>query len=125
MTTMTIDEFMAACKAQGVPIEHVALKCPMCGTLQSGVDLISVGAGKTFDDVEKYLGFSCIGRFDSRKPPVGCDWSLGGLFQLHKLEVITEDGVHHPRFELATPGEAQSHMAAVLAQNQTKQGATA
>jgi len=24
-----------------------------------------------------------------------------GLFQLHELEIITDDGVHHPRFALA------------------------
>lgn len=117
MKTMTLDEFHAALKSQGVPRDHLALRCPMCGTVQSAVDLISAGAGKTFDDVEKYLGFSCVGRFtgadDHKKgalPGSGCNWTLGGLFQLHKLEVVTEDGRHHPRFEPSTPDEAQAHM---------------
>ena len=28
---------------------------------------------------------------------------------MHKLEVITEDGEAHPRFQLATPDEAKAH----------------
>ena len=35
-----------------------------------------------------------------------------GLFQIHKLEVVTDDGVHHPRFELASEAEAKAHMGA-------------
>jgi len=118
MQTMTLDEYKAAVKAQGVPHEHIAMKCPMCGTLQSGADLIAAGAGADFDAVEKYLAFSCVGRFTGagspRKTPDGqpCNWTLGGLFTLHKLEVVTPDGNKHPRFELATPAEAQAHMAA-------------
>jgi hypothetical protein len=105
--TVTLDEFQTAIKAQGVPIEHVALKCPICKTIQSGTDLIAAGAGNDFDAVEKYLGFSCVGRFTQS---AGCDWTLGGLFQLHELEVVTPDGKKHPRFELATPEEARDHM---------------
>lgn len=93
---MTLAEFHAAIKAQGHDrVEDVTFKCPRCGTLQSGQDLIDAGAGRDFDEVEKYVGFSCVGRFD---PSKGCDWTLGGLFQLHELVVITEDGVEHPRF---------------------------
>lgn len=120
MQTMTLGEFKAALIGQGVPShEHFALKCPICGTVQSAKDLIRAGAGQTFDDVEKYLGFSCVGRFTGagahqpgEPPGRGCNWTLGGLFQLHKLEVVTEDGKHHPRFELATADEAQAHMRA-------------
>lgn len=121
MKTLTLAEFHAAVKAQGVAHEHIAFKCPMCGTIQSGHDLIEAGAGACFDDVEKYLGFSCVGRFTGaeqpRKAPDGspCNWTLGGLFQLHKLEVITDDGVRHPRFELATPDEAQAKARAAMA----------
>lgn len=117
MQTMTVAEFHAALKAQGVSgHEHVAFKCPRCGTIQSGADLVKAGAGADFAAVEKYVAFSCVGRFN-RAPPyragaepgAGCDWTLGGLFQLHALEVITDDGERHPRFELATPEEAQAH----------------
>lgn len=95
MQTMTIDEFEAALKAQGVPIEDVQFRCPRCKTSQSARDLIAAGAGADFDAVEKYLGFSCVGRFDATK---GCNWTLGGLFRIHELEVVTPDGKRHPRF---------------------------
>jgi hypothetical protein len=94
---MTLEEFHAAIKEQGRDrIEDVTFKCPRCGTLQSAQDLIDAGVGKTIDDVEKYLAFSCIGRFTEMK---GCNWTLGGLFKLHELEVVTPDGERHPRFE--------------------------
>lgn len=116
MVIMTVEEFHGALKEQGVPREHLAFKCPMCGTVQSATDLIKAGAGKTFADVAGYLGFSCVGRFTNagppRKSPDGkpCNWSLGGLFQLHKMEVVDEDGKHFPHFEPATKGDAQMHM---------------
>lgn len=113
--TITIPEFHVRLKAQGVKRhEDFAFKCPMCGTVQSGQSLICAGAGKDFDAVEKYVGFSCVGRFTGagapRKKPDGkpCDWTLGGFFRLHKLEVIDEGGKHRPRFEIATPEEAQA-----------------
>jgi hypothetical protein len=119
MKTMTVEEFHAECKAQGVKSSmDTALICPRCGTVQSARDLIAAGAGVDFDAVGKYLGFSCVGRFTGaespRKTPDGkpCNWTLGGLFALHKLEVITPDGKRHPRFELASPVQAQRHEAA-------------
>ena len=118
MQTQTLTEYHAALKAQGVPIEHVALKCPMCGTIQSAQDLIAAGAGKNLDEVERYLGFSCVGRWTHHKDPprkkgtqCGCNWTLGGLFKCHELEVLTPDGERHPRFVVATPEEAQAHKA--------------
>ena len=62
MKIISLDEFHAALKAQGVPREKVLLKCPMCGTLQSMEALVMAGAGETTEEVEKYFGFSCIGR---------------------------------------------------------------
>jgi hypothetical protein len=122
MQTLTLDEYLAAVKAQGVSTEHVAVKCPMCKTIQSGADLIAAGAGADFDAVERYLAFSCVGRFTGagspRKTPDGqpCNWTLGGLFTLHQLEVVTPDGKRHPRFELATSEEARAHRASRLSQ---------
>lgn len=114
MIVMSLDSFVVALKAQGVPQEHLAFCCPMCQTVQSAFDLIAAGAGEQFEDVEKYLGFSCVGRWlDSGPPPGvpgrGCNWTLGGLLRLHKLEVETPDGKRHPRFEPCTPAEAQAH----------------
>lgn len=115
MQTMTIPEFHAAQKGQGVQSrEDLAFRCPVCGTIQSARSLIAAGAGDTFESVERFLGFSCVGRFTNAGPhksdsPAGkgCDWTLGGLFQLHCLEVVDEDGGRHPRFEPATAEEAQ------------------
>ena len=113
MRTLTLEQFHAELKAQGVPRrEDIALVCPRCKTVQSAMSLIHAGAGAAFEDVEKFLGFYCVGRFTNdgpaRKKPDGlpCDWTLGGLFKLHELEVITPDGMHHPRFEVATPEDA-------------------
>ncbi|MFC3163101.1 VVA0879 family protein [Ciceribacter thiooxidans] len=110
-----VKEFHRRLNAQGVSgRQHVALRCPMCGTVQSATSLIKAGAGSDFDAVEKYLGFSCVGRFTGagspREKPDGepCNWTLGGVFTLHTLEVETTDGKRHPRFEVATPEEAQA-----------------
>jgi hypothetical protein len=117
MKSMTLEEFRAALRAQGVDRLHYAFKCPACGTVQSADDLIAAGAGSNFEEVYQYLGFSCVGRFtgaDSpRKEPDGkpCNWTLGGFFKLHNLEVVTPDGKHHPHFEPASPDEAQAHAA--------------
>lgn len=123
MKTMTLEDFRAALKAQGMPDRtHYAFKCPACGTVQSAEDLIGAGAGSSFDEVEQYLGFSCVGRFTGavspRKEADGnpCNWTLGGLFKLHSLEVVTPDGKHHPHFAPATPAEAQLLAASRLPQ---------
>jgi len=117
MKTMTIPEFHAALKAQGATSrERLLFRCPICSTLQCMEDLINAGASPA--TVEKYIGFSCIGRFTNAgpftkksKPGAGCDWTLGGLFQLHKMEVVDESGKHHPHFEVAAPEEAAAHWA--------------
>ncbi|MBF5006891.1 VVA0879 family protein [Diaphorobacter caeni] len=119
MKTMTLQEFQAACQAQASNREQIVFRCPMCGTMQSAQQLIAAGAGADFGAVERYLGFSCIGRFTGaespRRDPDGrpCNWTLGGLLQTHRMEVVTTDGKHHPHFELATNVEAEMHRAAL------------
>ena len=98
MIEITLDEFMKTVKAQNKKIEECEFICPRCKTKQSAQDLIDAGAGKNFDEVEKYLAFSCVGRWDKGK---GCDWTLGGLFQIGELTVVTPDGERHPRFRPA------------------------
>ena len=114
---ITVDTFHAELMAQDVPArEHLTFVCPMCKTPQSAQDLIEAGAGETFDDVEPFVAFACVGRWTGAGSPRNkpdckpCNWTLGGLFKTHSLEVITPDGVHHPRFELATPEEARAHL---------------
>ena len=123
MRKLTIPEFHAELKAQGVTHEDFAFVCPMCAKVQSGRDLIAAGAGKTFDDVESYLGFSCVGRWTDAGPPPkagktqdGCNWTLGGLFSLHKLEIIDAKGETHPTFEPASPDAARAHAARFVAE---------
>lgn len=122
MTIERIDvsEFHRRLKSQGVPNHnHSALVCPICKTVQSMASLVMAGA--TDSQAERQIGFSCEGRFTGagpwpskptakRKAVRGCDWSLGGLFRLHQLEVITEDGEAHPRFVIATPEQARELM---------------
>jgi len=121
--SIPLEIFHAELKAQGMPShEYAMFVCPMCKTVQCAKDLIAAGAGKTFDEVERYLGYSCVGRFtdagphDKGTPPgKGCNWTLGGLFQIHDLEVVTPDGEKHPRFELACSDDAEKHLAELRA----------
>lgn len=116
--TISVEQHHAEIRAQGVTaLEDVAFVCPMCKQVQSARDLIEAGAGSNLEEVQGRLGFSCFGRHTGaeapRKTPDGkpCNWSLGGLLQIHKLEVETPDGKRHPTFELATPEQAQAHAA--------------
>lgn len=100
-------------KAQGVSArEHIAFKCPICSTVQSMASLVHWGAPA--DKVENYIGFSCEGRFSGAGPYVdgsanrGCDWTLGGLFKMHTLEVVLPDGKVQPSFALASADEARA-----------------
>jgi hypothetical protein len=111
---LTVAEFHAAIQAQGAPTrEDITVICPMCECHQTARDLIEAGAGTTFEAVEPYLGFSCVGRWldaaSPRNKPDGkpCNWTLGGLFKLHTLEVVTPDGKAHPRFAVAEVAKAR------------------
>lgn len=114
---ISVTEFHRRLKAQSVSArEHVALVCPMCGTVQSLASLMAAGADA--GRAERMIGFGCEGRLTGagrwpnkpsakRRAVRGCDWSLGGLFRIHRLEVI-DDGEVFPRFEVATPEQAQA-----------------
>lgn len=127
MKTMTLDDFQAECMERFPSSLQTAVKCPMCETIQTAQDFINAGQGHSFDDVQGLLGFSCIGRYTGagtpRAKPDGkpCNWTLGGLFRMHKLEVVTPDGKAHPHFELATKAEAEAHRAAQAANGGDKQ----
>jgi hypothetical protein len=98
--------FHAALNAQGVcNPNHFAFRCPNCRTVQSMALLVAHGV--TPDEAETCIGFSCVGRFTTPPKAIGCDWTLGGLFKIHELEVVDAEGGVHPRFEIATPAEAQ------------------
>jgi hypothetical protein len=114
-------------QAQGVSSsKHIAFKCVVCGTVQSVASLmraappgcIAPEGCVTEEGARKLLGFSCEGRLSNagpwdpkdkqRRAIRGCNWTLGGLFAVHKLEVVTPDGETHKSFTLASPEEAQA-----------------
>jgi len=83
--------------------------CPRCGAAQSIQDFLDAGvaaqsirdfvdAGFDRETIEKVIGFSCIGRYAEGR---GCDWTLGGLFKIHQVEVVADDGKRHPYFDFA------------------------
>jgi hypothetical protein len=126
MKQITIPELHEQFRAQGASArEHIAFKCPVCETVQSMASLKRAGCPD--DKLEKQIGFSCEGRWSKAGPwpstptkqkrrrlegrldgPRGCDWTLGGLFRIHTLEVINEKGDPQPIFELASPEETKA-----------------
>lgn len=68
-------------------------KCPSCGETQSLKDFEANG----IYDAGGLVYYSCIGRYVEGR---GCDWMLGGLFQMHTLEVKVGDRIV-PVFEFA------------------------
>lgn len=125
--TITIPELQTRMKAQGVSArEHIAFVCPRCATVQS-MSLLGL-AGVPAERQEAYIGFSCVGRFLNSGPSargakapgrpggVGCDWTLGGLFSLHELQVDRGDGEKpQPSFAIATAEQAVTLEAGVKA----------
>ncbi|ULH17432.1 hypothetical protein MF271_19115 (plasmid) [Deinococcus sp. KNUC1210] len=73
-----------------------AFRCPSCGSIQTPAEFVELGC--TPEEAVSRATFSCIGRWH---PTRGCDWTLGGLLQIHKLEVEAE-GQTLRVFEFAT-----------------------
>lgn len=72
-------------------------KCVQCGNIQSHESVTA--RNPDIGDTSSWIFFACEGR---HTPGIGCDWTLGGLFQIHNLEVIDErDGKHVQCFEFA------------------------
>jgi hypothetical protein len=91
---------------------HLSVVCPICGTVQSEVSFTRAGVDE--DTIPRVIGFSCIGRYTGavedkvgEKIGRGRTYTLGGLFKLHNLVVIMENGDESPSFEIATPAQAQ------------------
>jgi len=111
---LTVAEFMAEVERQightpASERDHlrVTFVCPMCACAQDGADFVQAGAGRDWAEVETHVGFTCIGRWKKAKSPRArpdgkpCDWTVGGLFKVHTIEVVDEEGTAHPMFELA------------------------
>jgi hypothetical protein len=67
-------------------------KCPQCGGVQTLQDFTD---NSVENAIEKFY-FSCIGRWVKNR---GCNWTLGGLFQVHKTIVTSADGKNIAVFE--------------------------
>lgn len=63
--------------------------CPKCKTKQTINDFVEK-TDVPLEDIPGYIAFSCIGRFNEY---IGCDWTLGGLLQIHELEIELDDGI--------------------------------
>lgn len=120
--TILLSEYHKRLEAQGVPGQHMACVCPRCGTVQSFADLLDAFAAsdpavisarfrRSATDPRLTFGTSCVGRY-SEKPARGCDWTLGGFLQLHRLLVTGGDAGagSEPAFEPATPEQAVERM---------------
>lgn len=96
-TTITLEELQAKAVPLygGDPLDW-KFECPSCKTHQAAREIVDTGVSE--DDARGYIGFSCIGRFNNKKR--GCDWTLGGLFQLHEVEIDQGDGKLRPIFKL-------------------------
>jgi len=99
MRTMELKQWLArGTELYGDNMRAWRFRCVACGNVQSAelVDARNpelVGVNKS-----SWIYFACEGRHTAG---VGCDWSLGGLFTIHRLEVIPPDGKPAPAFEFA------------------------
>jgi len=92
---LTLEEWKNKAKELfGEDVKEWKFKCPQCGEVQTMQDFIK----NKVDEPDTKFYFSCIGRWVKDR---GCDWTLGGLLQIHKTEVISEDGKNIPVFEFA------------------------
>lgn len=87
------DEAMKLESEKAGGFKKINFICPKCKTPQSYNDFKKEGIDSGV--IMKVLAFSCIGRHSRSK---GCNWSLGGWFQIHEVEV-REGGVVYKRFD--------------------------
>jgi hypothetical protein len=71
-------------------------RCPACKHEQSVAEVLA--RNPSLGDPSDWIYFNCEGRYTAG---VGCDWTLGGLFQIHTLEVYNQKGERSRTFEFA------------------------
>jgi len=79
-------------------IKDFKFRCPNCKHNQSVNSVMKNNKELTEKEVREFITSNCEGRYTKGK---GCDWCLGGLFHIHKLEILQKDGRRHPVFEFA------------------------
>lgn len=71
-------------------------RCAACGHVQSGRSVKA--RNPKVQDLSDWIWCHCEGRYNEG---VGCDWSLFGLFTIHKREVVDDrGGIDQKRVEL-------------------------
>jgi hypothetical protein len=94
MNVVLYDNWIKSLKEKfGEDAKNWKFKCPNCEGIQSAQDFIDSGAKESADNVY----YNCIGRYVEGK---GCDWTLGGLFKIHKT-IVVKDMKIIPVFEIA------------------------
>ncbi|MDE2101110.1 MAG: hypothetical protein KGL39_27935 [Patescibacteria group bacterium] len=114
MKTMTQAEWLAEGEKRfGKRARDWRFVCPACGTVQSVQQYLDAGLSK--ERVHAVMAYSCVGRYTGQGDQgiaakargetwtQGCNWTLGGLFQIHTMEVLFENGKRRPVFEFAEP----------------------
>lgn len=97
---ITREEWIAEAKRRfGKDPKKWRFRCVVCGHEQSAEEVIERNP-ELEGSISTWIYFSCEGRFTAGG---GCDWTLGGLLQLHTLEVEADDGEIVPVFEFADP----------------------
>ena len=69
--------------------------CPSCGHIQSVKSVLEHNPSLDPNNIQNWINYNCEGRYNEGE---GCDWTLGGLFKIHKLEIIYL-GKEIPSFE--------------------------
>lgn len=104
-------------KLFGVDRMKWRFRCISCGHVQTAEDLAALGVVN-----EDAAYFNCAGRYkpsalsglskEAKEAKTGCDWTLGGLFRIHRVEVQhPESGRFLAVFEFDHP-EAQALLGA-------------
>jgi len=68
-------------------------KCPACGHVQSIQDFLD----HNIENPDSKVYYNCIGRY---VPGTGCNWTLGGLLNIHNMTVVKDLRSFHV-FEMA------------------------
>ena len=81
---ISFDEWKAeAIRLYGRDERNWRFKCPNCGHVQCGKEVRERNPS-LIGTISDWITCNCEGR---HTPGIGCNWTLGGLFQIHKVEV--------------------------------------
>jgi len=79
-------------------VKGIEFECPSCKHKQSINSIMKNNSKLTEQEVRDFIAVNCEGRSTKGK---GCDWTLGGLFQIHDVEVLKEDGSKYGVFNFS------------------------